>query len=125
MKALGFLLGLLVRLWAATWRVEVVKSEALYALRKPLVFAFWHGRQMALTPVAEGLVEPVRDILLRVRGTLGSKPSFDPRTTTRHISIAVSDYVAEIVMGDVLRRTQREAPHMTFELRGVGRRATE
>lgn len=83
------------------------------------------GRQMALTPVAEGLVEPVRDILLRVRGTLGSKPSFDPRTTTRHISIAVSDYVAEIVMGDVLRRTHREAPHMTFELRGVGRRATE
>ena len=49
MKLLGFLLGLLVRLWAATWRVEVVKSEALYALRKPLVFAFWHGRQMALT----------------------------------------------------------------------------
>jgi LysR family nod box-dependent transcriptional activator len=29
------------------------------------------GRQMMLTPVAEGLVEPVRDILLRVRGTLG------------------------------------------------------
>jgi DNA-binding transcriptional LysR family regulator len=83
------------------------------------------GRQMALTPVAEALAEPVRDILLRVRGTLGSKPRFDPLTTTRHISIAVSDYVAEIVMGDVLRRTHREAPLMTFELRGVGRRATE
>jgi DNA-binding transcriptional LysR family regulator len=83
------------------------------------------GRQMALTPVAEGLVEPVRDILLRIRGTLGSKPRFDPRTTTRHISIAVSDYIVEILMSDVLRRTHREAPLMTFELRGVGRRATE
>src|ERR671913_383642 len=31
------------------------------------------GRQMALTRVAEDLVEPVRDILVRVRGTLGSK----------------------------------------------------
>jgi LysR family transcriptional regulator, nod-box dependent transcriptional activator len=38
------------------------------------------GRQMVLTPVAEGLVEPVRDILLRVRGTLGSRPQFDQAT---------------------------------------------
>ncbi len=83
------------------------------------------GRQMALTPVAEELVEPVRDILLRIRGTLGSKPQFHPQTATRHISLAVSDYVAEILMADVLRRARREAPHITFELRGVGRRATE
>ena len=82
------------------------------------------GRQMALTPVAEELVEPVRD-LLRIRGTLGSKPQFHPQTATRHISLAVSDYVAEILMSDVLRRARREAPHITFELRGVGRRATE
>jgi DNA-binding transcriptional LysR family regulator len=83
------------------------------------------GRQMALTPVAEGLVEPVRDILLRIRETLGSKPQFDPLTATRHISLAVSDYVVEIVIADVLRRARLEAPHMTFEVRGVGRRATE
>jgi len=43
------LLGLLVRLWAATWRVEVVKAESLFGIERPLVFAFWHGRQMALT----------------------------------------------------------------------------
>lgn len=34
------------------------------------------GRRMALTPVAEGLVESVRDIVVRIRGTLGSKPPF-------------------------------------------------
>jgi DNA-binding transcriptional LysR family regulator len=83
------------------------------------------GRQMALTPVADGLVEPVRDILVQIRGTLGSKPQFDPLTATRHISLAVSDYVADILMADVLRRARREAPHVTFELRGVGRRATD
>jgi LysR family transcriptional regulator, nod-box dependent transcriptional activator len=83
------------------------------------------GRQMALTPVAEQLVEPVKDILLRIRGTLGSKPRFEPLTATRHISLAVSDYVADILMADVLRRARREAPQITFELRGVGRRATE
>jgi LysR family transcriptional regulator, nod-box dependent transcriptional activator len=83
------------------------------------------GRQMARTPVADGLVEPVRDILVQIRGTLGSKPQFDPLTATRHISLAVSDYVADILMADVLRRARREAPHVTFELRGVGRRATD
>jgi DNA-binding transcriptional LysR family regulator len=83
------------------------------------------GRHMMLTPVAEGLVEPVRDILLRVRGTLGSKPNFDPSTAERHLSIAVTDYVTEILMAEVLRRARREAPGITFELRPVGRRATE
>ena len=83
------------------------------------------GRQMVLTPVAEGLVAPVRDILLQIRGTLGSKPQFDPATATRHLSLAVSDYVAEILMADVLRLARCEAPHITFELRPVGRRAGE
>ena len=83
------------------------------------------GRQMVLTPVAEGLVEPVRDILLQIRGTLGSKPQFDPATATRHLSLAVSDYVIEILMADVLRQARTDAPHITFELRSVGPRATE
>jgi len=80
---------------------------------------------MALTPVAEELVEPVRNILLQIRGTPSSKPPFDPLTATRHLSLAISDYVAEILMADVLRRARQEAPHITFDLRGVGRRATE
>lgn len=83
------------------------------------------GRRMMLTPVAEGLVEPVRDILLQVRSTLGSRPRFEPSTATRHLSVAVSDYVAEILMADVLRRARSEAPNITFELRPVGRQATE
>jgi DNA-binding transcriptional LysR family regulator len=83
------------------------------------------GRQMVLTPLAEGLVAPVRDILLQVRGTLGSKPRFEPATATRHLSLAVSDYVTEILMADVLRTARCEAPHITFELRPVGRRAGE
>jgi LysR family transcriptional regulator, nod-box dependent transcriptional activator len=83
------------------------------------------GRQMVLTPVAEGLVEPVRDILLRIRGALGSTPQFDPSTATRRLSLAVSDYVTEILLADVLRRARREAPHISFDLRPVGRRANE
>lgn len=83
------------------------------------------GRQMVLTPVAEELVKPVRDILLQVRGTLGAKPRFDAATATRHLSLAVSDYVTEILMAGVLRQARTDAPHITFELRPVGRRAAE
>jgi DNA-binding transcriptional LysR family regulator len=83
------------------------------------------GRQMVLTPVAEGLVGPVRDILLQIRGTLGSTPRFDPATATRHLSLAVSDYVTDILMADVLRTAGSQAPRITFELRPVGPRATE
>ena len=83
------------------------------------------GRHMVLTPVAEGLAEPVHEILLKVRGALGSKPRFEPATATRHLSFAVSDYVIEILLADALRAARCEAPQITFELRPVGRRASE
>lgn len=83
------------------------------------------GRRMVLTPLAETLVEPVRDLLLQARQTLGTKPRFDPATATRHISIAVSDYTIEILMLDVLRRAQALAPFITFRLQPIGNRASE
>jgi lysophospholipid acyltransferase (LPLAT)-like uncharacterized protein len=42
----GFLLGLLVRLWAATWRVRLVLEPGAEAA--PRVLAFWHGGQLPL-----------------------------------------------------------------------------
>jgi DNA-binding transcriptional LysR family regulator len=83
------------------------------------------GRQMQLTPAAEELVTPVREILQHVRVILGSKAAFEPATATRHFSMAVTDYVTEIVMADVLRTARRHAPGITFEFRPVGRRASE
>jgi lysophospholipid acyltransferase (LPLAT)-like uncharacterized protein len=43
------LLGLLVRAWAATWRVRLVVEPG--AESAPRVLAFWHGRQMPLVAV--------------------------------------------------------------------------
>ena len=46
---LGTLAGLLVWLWARTWRVSVAVHPAVGLKgERPLVFAFWHGRQMPL-----------------------------------------------------------------------------
>jgi DNA-binding transcriptional LysR family regulator len=83
------------------------------------------GRTMVLTPLAQDLVLPVRDVLLQVQSTIATKPRFDPATSTRHLSIAVSDYVTRVLMVDFLRDLQCQAPSITFELRPVGKRATE
>ena len=83
------------------------------------------GRSMVLTPLAEDLAQPLRDVLLQVQATIASKPRFDPATSTRHLSIAVSDYVTSVLMVDFLRGLKCESPSITFELRPVGKRATE
>jgi LysR family transcriptional regulator, nod-box dependent transcriptional activator len=83
------------------------------------------GRKMVLTPLAEDLVQPVRDVLLQVQATIATKPRFDPATSPRHFSIAVSDYVTSVLMVDFLREIRCQAPFITFELRPVGKRATE
>ena len=83
------------------------------------------GRRMVLTPLAEDLVQPVRDVLLQVKGTIATKPHFHPATSDRHFSIAVSDYMASVLMIDLLRHLKLEAPGVTFELRALGDRASD
>jgi LysR family nod box-dependent transcriptional activator len=83
------------------------------------------GRTMVLTPLAQDLMQPVRDVLLQVQSTIATKPQFDPATSTRHVSVAVSDYVTSVLMADFLRDLQCQAPSITFDLRPVGKRAAE
>jgi LysR family transcriptional regulator, nod-box dependent transcriptional activator len=83
------------------------------------------GRRMVLTPLAEDLAQPVSDVLLHVQSTIATTPRFDPARSSRHFSIAVSDYVISVLMVDFLRELTRQSPAITFELRPVGKRATE
>jgi LysR family nod box-dependent transcriptional activator len=83
------------------------------------------GRRMVLTPLADDLVQPLRDVLLQVHGTITTKPRFDPASSERRFSIAVSDYVTSVLIIDLLRHVKAEAPTITFELRTVGQRAGE
>ena len=83
------------------------------------------GRTMVLTPLALDLVQPVRDVLLQAEATIATKPHFDPATSARHLSIAVSDYVTSVLMVDLLRELQCRAPSITFDLRAIGKRAAE
>ena len=83
------------------------------------------GRKLVLTPFAEELVRPVRDILLQVQATISIRPKFDPATSTRRFSLALSDYVTAVYMEDVLRHIKRYAKGLTFELRSVGDHSIE
>jgi LysR family nod box-dependent transcriptional activator len=92
-------------------------SGALARLREtfndPLLMQI--GRKMVLTPLAEGLVEPVRDFLLQAEGILRMKPAFDPETSTRKFRMKMSDYVETVLMTEAVPLIQKAAPGITLE----------
>jgi DNA-binding transcriptional LysR family regulator len=87
-------------------------SAALQKLREyfedPLLVRV--GRDMQLTPRGLSLVGPVRDALLQIQATLGTQPSFDPRTVQRTFTLIVSADALLRVMPTVFRRLAQEAP---------------
>jgi LysR family transcriptional regulator, nod-box dependent transcriptional activator len=73
------------------------------------------GRKMELTPLAESLVAPISDLLLRIDTTITSRPEFDPLTTRRHFSIVASDYSIRVLLLKVLREVYQLAPGITID----------
>jgi DNA-binding transcriptional LysR family regulator len=73
------------------------------------------GRTMTLTPLAEGLVEPVREFLLHAEAIVNNSPHFDPAHSTRRFRLLMSDYVETVVMTEALPRLQELAPGVTME----------
>lgn len=60
------------------------------------------GRRMEPTPRAQGLLDAVRDVLLRVESTVAIQPAFDPTTSDRVFRIFVSDYTQMVFVPHVL-----------------------
>ncbi len=106
----------------AAERLHITQSTASGMLSRlrdhfddPLLVAV--GRTMKLTPLAESLVGPVRDINLRINSVLNAAPVFDPLTVRRHFVILASDYVGRVFLSEVLRRTVQLAPGLSFDIR--------
>ncbi|RZL91935.1 MAG: LysR family transcriptional regulator [Variovorax sp.] len=74
------------------------------------------GRTMRLTQRAEGLIEPVREIILKVDSTLGVRPEFEPAAAKRHFTIIASDYLSHVLLAEVVRRMAHEAPGLSFDI---------
>jgi len=73
------------------------------------------GRRMVMTPVAEALVEPVRNLLLQAEAILNNDPVFDPGSSTRKFRILMSDYVETVLLAEALPRIEQFAPSIRFE----------
>ena len=74
------------------------------------------GREMKLTPLAQSLAGPVRAWLTGIRQTLGVDPQFDPKTTRRDFTIAMSDYAAFVIMPKLLERLASAAPYIACNI---------
>ena len=83
------------------------------------------GGKMVLTPVAQSLVKPVRNLLFQAQATIATQARFDPQTSRRGFSVAVSDYATTVFMADALRNVQHLAPQLTFELVPTSERSVE
>jgi LysR family transcriptional regulator, nod-box dependent transcriptional activator len=74
------------------------------------------GREYELTPLAQELREPVRDILKNIELALERRPAFNPGTDERTFTIAASDYATYLVFQPALERIQDEAPGVRLEV---------
>ncbi|MBE3637605.1 LysR substrate-binding domain-containing protein [Mangrovicoccus algicola] len=75
------------------------------------------GRGMELSPLAETLQAPVREIMLRVESATRIRPQFDPATDEREFSVVLSDYTLALIGAALSRRVAEEAPGITLNLR--------
>jgi len=92
-------------------KVSIALNKLRAALGDPLFVRGSHG--MAPTPRALALVAPTRDILARVRQDVLAATPFDPATSTRRFTFALSDIGEMTFLPKLLAHMQRHAPGTT------------
>lgn len=83
------------------------------------------GKAQVLTPLAEELVKPVRDVLLQIQTITRARPTFDHATSTRRFTIEASDYVISVFLSEVVKHAAKLAPLMQFDLRAISPQTPE
>lgn len=73
------------------------------------------GRKMELTPRAEALRDPVRDVLVRVDTTIAAQPEFVPSRSERQFRILISDFTLVALMPHALALADRQGSTVRFE----------
>jgi len=99
-------------------------STALARLRKvlddPLLVK--SGRNLQMTPRAEALVDPVRDVLATIEQSIVRPPEFDPDRDRRSFSLIASDYVAVTLLRPLLARLTGLAADLRVDVTPVSDR---
>jgi DNA-binding transcriptional LysR family regulator len=92
-------------------KVSIALAKLRVALDDPLFIRGSHG--MSPTPRALALLVPTRDILARVKNEVLIGAAFDPRTTTRRFTFALSDIGEMTFLPKLLAYLQTHAPNAT------------
>lgn len=92
-------------------------SHALRRIRKLFgdEILIREGARSVLTPRAQELLGPLRVVLHGVAGLLGG-PSFDPETSRRTVTIAMSSSMAYILGSAITTMLEEEAPRMGLRI---------
>lgn len=74
------------------------------------------GRRMELTPFAQELALPVKELLHQIRTLVESRSKFDPQSDSRHFRLLMSSSVAEIFGVPALRKLRETAPNVHCQI---------
>ncbi|HEX8055035.1 MAG TPA: LysR family transcriptional regulator [Novosphingobium sp.] len=102
-------------------------SHALSRLRDTLEDPLFErqGSEMAPTPLARRLIDPLRDSLTRIGVLLNEVQAFDPAVAQRRYVIGLRDFVEASVMPPMVRALSVEAPHVGVSAVHVDRQKVE
>jgi LysR family transcriptional regulator, nod-box dependent transcriptional activator len=73
------------------------------------------NRTMQLSPRAEALKDPLRDVLVRIRATIATEPLFDARTSDRTFKVFASDYSLQTLVPPMLAIAAAEGGSIRFD----------
>lgn len=114
----------------AAQRLGQTQSSLSHTLRRlrallgdPLFVKTQKGMQP--TALAAELGPPLRRALAEIEGALRSRPRFDPATSTRHFTIASSDYGTLLLVPRLMARLSRLAPGLGIAVRATIERSPE
>jgi DNA-binding transcriptional LysR family regulator len=83
------------------------------------------GREYYLTPLAEEIIEPLRDILKNIELTIERRPEFDPSVDERAFVISASDYATFLALQPAIALIQEQAPRVSLQIRPLSKDASE
>lgn len=83
------------------------------------------GRQLILTSRAQSLIEPVREVLMRIDSTIATRPKFEPANESRPFTLLASDFTTTVLIPPLLELLFNEAPGVQVHLRSQTARPDE
>lgn len=73
-------------------------------------------RRMVLTPFAESIAEPIRNLMVHIDKTLGVEKGFEPEASQRTFTLAASDHIAEELFTRVVQKVAALAPQVVLDI---------